>query len=142
MTKPGTPSFSLVCLATIPGRSIQYLWEECDDSKHDLPAPHYIQRLLKWVNGLMENDAVFPSVPGQLFPDNFEAIVMTIMRRLFRIYAHCYYHHLDALTRLGNQAVLNTSFKHFLFVADEFHLIDRDQLDPLIDLVDEILRQE
>jgi MOB kinase activator 1 len=128
------------CPSMTAGGGFKYLWEESDGSRLDLPAPDYIQRLLTSVDQQIENEAIFPTIPGEPFPDDFQEIVQRIMRRLFRVYAHCYYHHLDRFTRLGTQPHLNTCFRHFVFFAHEFQLIEREQLDPLRDLVDEILR--
>jgi MOB kinase activator 1 len=130
------------CPSMTAGGGFKYLWEEADGSRLDLSAPDYIQRLLSSVDQQIENDAIFPTAPGDPFPDDFEAIVQRIMRRLFRIYAHCYYHHLQSFTMLQTQPHLNTCFKHFVFFANEFQLVERDQLDPLRDMVDEILRSE
>jgi hypothetical protein len=38
-------------------------------------------------------------------------------------------------------ASLNTSFGHFVLFINEFRLVDRDQLDPLSDLINIILRK-
>lgn len=39
----------------------------------------------------------------------------TILKRLFRVYAHIYHQHFPEVVQLGEEAHLNTSFKHFIF---------------------------
>lgn len=52
--------------------------------------------------------------PGVAFPKNFQATVKSIVRRLFRVYAHLYNHHFAQLCALsiegGPLAVLFTIF--------------------------------
>lgn len=59
------------------------------------------------------------------FPRNFQAIAKTILKRLFRVYAHIYHQHFTQVVQLGEEAHLNTSFKHFIFFVqvcpDLFH---------------------
>lgn len=54
----------------------------------------------------------FTGVP---FPKNFMSVAKTILKRLFRVYAHIYHQHFDSVMRLQEEAHLNTSFKHFIF---------------------------
>jgi MOB kinase activator 1 len=63
-------------------------------------------------------------VPGVPFPKNFLTIAKTILKRLFRVYAHIYHQHFSEVVQLGEEAHLNTSFKHFIFfvqVWNEIH---------------------
>jgi len=75
-------------------------------------------------------------VPGVPFPRNFLSVAKTILKRLFRVYAHIYHQHRDDVKRLDEEAHLNTSFKHFIFFIEEFNLIDKKELTPLQDLID------
>lgn len=54
-------------------------------------------------------------VSGVPFPKNFMSVAKTILKRLFRVYAHIYHQHFDSVMRLQEEAHLNTSFKHFIF---------------------------
>ena len=56
--------------------------------------------------------SLFTGVP---FPKNFLGIAKTILKRLFRVYAHIYHQHFTEVVQLGEEAHLNTSFKHFIF---------------------------
>lgn len=52
---------------------------------------------------------------GVPFPKNFMSVAKTILKRLFRVYAHIYHQHFDPVIQLQEEAHLNTSFKHFIF---------------------------
>lgn len=60
----------------------------------------------------------FSSILGIPFPKNFISIAKTILRRLFRVYAHVYHEHFSDVLQLGEVAHLNTSFKHFIIYVN------------------------
>lgn len=129
------------CPVMSAGSGFKYLW--CDENTTkpvELTAPQYIIKLFQWIDNQIENEAIFPSTMTTQFPENFMSIVTNIMRRLFRVYAHIYYHHLQHFSALGTEKHLNTSFKHFILFVNEFNLISKDQLEPLSDMIDAILR--
>lgn len=85
-----------------------------------LPAPVYIDNLMNWVQGLLDDETQFPSKIGKActsafrpntpltrlrlgvpFPRNFRDTVKTICRRLFRVYAHLYSNHFEQICALG-----------------------------------------
>ncbi|MBN3287306.1 MOB1A kinase, partial [Polyodon spathula] len=78
------------------------------------------------------------AVRGVPFPKNFMSVAKTILKRLFRVYAHIYHQHFDSVMQLQEEAHLNTSFKHFIFFVQEFNLIDRRELAPLQDLIEKL----
>lgn len=63
----------------------------------------------------MKNKPVVFFFPGVPFPKNFMSVAKTILKRLFRVYAHIYHQHFDPVIQLQEEAHLNTSFKHFIF---------------------------
>lgn len=98
----------------------EYLWEDGVKFKRPtkLSAPDYVDMLMNWAQGLLDDEAVFPNKIGTKvhvnrriatnwrnvgvpFPRNFRDIVKTITRRLFRIYAHLYSNHFDQICALG-----------------------------------------
>ena len=129
-----------MCPQMTAGPGFIYLWQD-DSATKPVPvsAPKYIDLVLKWVNNQIDNEAIFPSTTSA-FPPDFEQIVRNIMKRLFRIYAHFYYHHYENFRSLGMAKWLNTSFHHFILFTKEFNLIDADQLEPLSELIDKIVR--
>lgn len=75
---------------------------------------------------------------GVPFPKNFLSSAKTILKRLFRVYAHIYHQHFSEVVQLGEEAHLNTSFKHFIYFVQEFSLIDKRELVPLQELIDKL----
>ena len=54
------------------------------------------------------------------------------------MYAHIYHQHFGQVVNLGEEAHLNTSFKHFIFFVQEFSLIDKRELAPLNELIEKL----
>lgn len=130
------------CKLMCAGSGYHYRWsDENTPEPIDLPAPSYITKLLTWINSQLEDEKVFPSALNVPFPDGFIETVKTIMKRLFRFYAHCYYHHFENFHSLKMDNLLSTCFKHFVFFTHEFNLIEPDQVEPLKDLIDAILNE-
>ena len=63
----------------------------------------------------IDDKRLFPQRYGEPFPPNFTAVVQTIFKRLFRVYAHIYHSHFRSICALGEEAHLNTCFKHFMY---------------------------
>lgn len=78
---------------------------------------------------------------GVPFPPNFKSTVKSILRRLFRVYAHIYNHHFAHVCALSVEAHLNTSYRHFLLFVTEFDLVDPKELAPLVELNEAILEE-
>jgi len=81
----------------------------------------------------------FSGVP---FPRNFLSSAKTILKRLFRVYAHIYHQHFKEVMQLDEEAHLNTSFKHFIYFVQEFNLIERRELAPLQELIDKLTSKD
>lgn len=69
-----------------------------------------------WASQL-DDPAIFPQQYGVPFPPNFVDAVKVIFKRLFRVYAHIYHSHFKHVCNLGEEAHLNTCFKHFMYFA-------------------------
>lgn len=122
------------------GPKYEYHWADGQTVKKPIKcsAPKYIDYLMTWVQDQLDDETLFPSKIGVPFPKNFQIIAKTILKRLFRVYAHIYHQHFPEVVRLGEEAHLNTSFKHFIFFVQEFQLIDRRELAPLQELIDKL----
>ena len=83
-----------------------------------------------------------PPRTGVPFPKTFSGVVKNIFKRLFRIYAHIYHSHFPKIVSLGEEAHLNTSFKHFIFFVQEFQLIDKKELAPLQELISSLTEEK
>jgi len=86
----------------------------------------------------MDDEQVFPSQIGKVFPPEFRRVAETVMKRLFRVYAHIYHHHMDAIDQMKAVQHFNTSFKHFIVFVQEFNLVEAKHLAPLQDLIDRL----
>lgn len=180
---------SLECPAMTAGPRYEYHWQDSASVQFKRPtrmsAPEYVDCLMTWTQGMLDDETIFPSrvgaccssprrsasseleltfdVAGVPFPPNFQATVKSILRRLFRVYAHIYNHHFAQICALSIEgasfglalallhsdvliptlslltAHLNTSYRHFLLFVSEFHLIEPRELAPLHELNEAIL---
>jgi MOB kinase activator 1 len=88
-------------------------------------APEYVEKLMDWIQGKLDNEEIFPPTTDVAFPRTFQAEIKQIFRRLFRVYAHIYYSHFEKIVSLGEEAHLNTCFKHYFYFVTEFDLVPR-----------------
>jgi MOB kinase activator 1 len=125
------------CPIMSAGAKYEYHW--CDGVQFKKPvklsAPEYVDYLMTWVQSQLDDESIFPSKIGVAFPKTFPSVVKNIFKRLFRIYAHIYHSHFPKIVSLGEEAHLNTSFKHFIYFVQEFDLIDKKELAPLQELI-------
>lgn len=126
------------CPKMTAGPQNEYYWSDGKSSPIGFPAPIYIDYLMTWVQDELDDENIFPSQIGKQFPENFSHIAQTIMKRLFRVYAHIYHQHFELIEQLKAIEHLNTSFKHFILFVQEFNLIDTKQLFPLEDLIQKL----
>ncbi|KUI62382.1 putative maintenance of ploidy protein mob1 [Cytospora mali] len=123
----------------------EYLWQDNENFKRPtkMAAPAYIEQLMTWVQGSIDNEAVMPSRIGVPFPKTFPSLVRQIFKRMYRVYAHIYCHHYPVIRELGLEPHLNTSFKQYVLFIDEHNLATgKDFWGPLGDLVDSMLRSD
>ncbi|KAJ5671029.1 hypothetical protein N7507_000156 [Penicillium longicatenatum] len=123
----------------------EYLWQDSENYKRPtkMSAPEYIEHLMTWVQGNIDNEQMFPSRIGVPFPKTFSSLLRQIFKRLYRVYAHIYCHHYPVVVHLGLESHLNTSFKHYVLFIDEHKLASgKDYWGPLGDLVDSMLRSD
>jgi len=139
-------SISEFCTATTcpvmsAGPKYDYLWADGEKIKTPIKvsAPEYVDYLMNWVQSYLDNEEVFPSRVDVAFPKNFQNVVKNIFRRLFRVYAHIYYSHFHKIVSLGEEAHLNTCFKHFFYFISEFKLVEKQEMAPLQDLIDNLI---
>ncbi|KAG8821324.1 Mitotic exit network component [Serendipita sp. 401] len=132
------------CPVMTAGPRFEYFWEDGVKYKRPtkLSAPDYVDALMNWAQGILDDETIFPNKIGVPFHRNFRETVKTIMRRLFRIYGHLYSNHFDQICALGIEAHLNTSYRHFYLFITEFDLVDKKELAPLDDLNVAIARED
>lgn len=131
------------CPVMCAGPRFEYHWQDANSALYRRPtkmsAPEYVDCLMNWVQAQLDDEELFPSKVGVPFPENFAAVVKSILRRLFRVYAHIYNHHFAQVCALSIEAHLNTSYRHFLLFITEFQLVEPRELAPLVELNEAIL---
>ncbi|KAJ5066217.1 mob kinase activator-like 1 [Anaeramoeba ignava] len=132
------------CPVMTAGPKYEYHWADGVTVKKPikLSAPEYIERMMSWIQKQIDNEEVFPTELGKPFPKNFPSISKTIFKRLFRVYGHIYHHHFNHISLLGEEAHLNTSFKHFIFFVIEFKLIEKKEMIPLKGLIKTLVKNQ
>lgn len=130
------------CPVMSAGPKYEYHWADGTTVKKPIKcsAPKYIDYLMTWVQEQLDDETIFPSKIGVPFPRNFITIAKTILKRLFRVYAHIYHAHFDDVITLQEEAHLNTSFKHFIYFVHEFNLIEKRELSPMQELIDRMMK--
>eukprot|EP01089_Gocevia_fonbrunei_P020006 TRINITY_DN727_c0_g1_i1.p1 TRINITY_DN727_c0_g1~~TRINITY_DN727_c0_g1_i1.p1 ORF type:complete len:230 (-),score=47.04 TRINITY_DN727_c0_g1_i1:51-740(-) len=127
------------CPVMSAGAKYEYHWaDETQKKAVRCSAPEYVENLMTWVQKQLDDEATFPSKVGVPFPKNFKDLVCNIFKRLFRVYAHIYHSHFPKIVSLGEEAHLNTSFKHFIYFVKEFNLINKRELQPLAELIESL----
>lgn len=128
------------CPEMSAGPAYKYAWVDDVEYKKPtiLPAHDYIEKVFLSTEEQINNESIFPSDPSVSYPKDFKNTCQIIMRRLFRVYAHLYCHHLEDVKNLGLFQNLNSSFRHFVYFAKEFKLIPDDQYAPLQSLIDQL----
>jgi MOB kinase activator 1 len=129
------------CEVMSAGPKYEYLWADGVTIKKPIKvsAPEYVDYLMTWVQSIIDDETIFPSRTDVSFPKNFKDIVSVIFKRLFRVYAHIYYSHFQKVVSLGEEAHLNTCFKHFYYFIVEFDLVNDKEMAPLQDLIDNLI---
>lgn len=56
---------------------------------------------MSWTQSILDDEKHFPQTIGKRFPPTFMTTAKTILRRLFRVYAHIYHAHFDQICALG-----------------------------------------
>ena len=128
------------CPIMSAGPKFEYFWADGEKIKKPIKvtAPEYMEYLMTWVQDTLDNETIFPSRVDVPFPRQFQTVVKNIFKRLFRVYAHIYYNHFQKIVSLGEEAHLNTCFKHFYLFINEFNLVDKRETAPLQELIDNL----
>jgi hypothetical protein len=76
------------------------------------------------------------------FPQNFHQDVKSIIKQMFRCYAHLYHCHWDnPFWHINRHLELNSCFVHFITVAMYYDLLPKKDMEPLQGLVDIFVAQ-
>ena len=64
----------------------------------------YISHLMDWIEGQINDEAIFPVKNDVPFPKTFVSVNKKILTRLYRVFVHVYVHHFDRLMEIGKKA--------------------------------------
>merc|ERR1711879_608903 len=105
------------CPVMSAGPKYEYMWADGVNVKKAIKcsAPEYVDFLMTWVQEQLDDEEIFPSKVGVPFPKSLS---------------------------LGEEAHLNTSFKHFIFFVQEFNLINKKELQPLAELISSLTNKK
>jgi len=131
------------CPIMSAGPKYEYHWADGTTIKKAIKvsAPEYVDYLMSWTQNQLDDETIFPSKIGVPFPPKFQSLVRNIFKRLFRVYAHIYHSHFPKIVSLGEEAHLNTSFKHFIYFVQEFNLVEKKELAPLQELISQLVNK-
>jgi MOB kinase activator 1 len=125
----------LSCPHMTAGPKATYYWAANKKEKpQDLPANEYVDKVVEWIIGQLEDSTLFPEHSDGFTP-RFLPAAKKILSRMFRVYAHIYLSHWEKVKSLEADAHLNTCFKHFYYFTKEFGLIDPKEMTPLDSII-------
>ncbi|CBK24102.2 uncharacterized protein [Blastocystis hominis] len=127
------------CPVMSAGKVYEFLWTDKYKYRKPtrLPAHTYIEYLVSWVLGLLQDDSLFPTEPNVPFPRDYLDKVKNIFRRILRVYEHIYYSHISLLRHLSLLDQFQFSLCHFIFFADQFDLVTSQNFRPLQDFLNQ-----
>lgn len=124
---------SETCPDMSAGPLYRYYWHEnINGSLESLPADKYIKNLLEWFE-------IDQKVKLMNDKDGHSTNVSKLLTRLFRTYAHIYYHHYRLYEDLGLDTELNKCFKHLISFNDVYDLIPKSELEPLNEVIIQLM---
>ena len=93
-----------------------YKWREGKGKKpQTVSGPEYVNYTLAYVDGVVNNPAVFPQTDEDKFPEDFIDVAKDLYVKLFRVFAILYGAFLESLKAMDVSQHLNTSFKHYVY---------------------------
>ncbi|EPZ32667.1 Mob1/phocein [Rozella allomycis CSF55] len=99
-------------------------------------AKQYTELAFEWMLAIIDDERVFPTKMGVEFDKDFEAIIRTFFKFMFRIICHLYNFHFEDYVNLDLDSHLNTLTSHFLYFGLEFDILERRDFSPLQELID------
>lgn len=94
----------------------------------------YVSKQDWWVTNLFDSERHLIFLSGMPFPKNFRDTVKTIVRRLFRVYAHIYSNHFDHICALGIEGVFRNIWMNNNTWLCAFYSSSEYQLQTLLPL--------
>ena len=124
------------------GPHYTYLWTDSHGSNPvSMSANEYINSLFQYISDLFKRSP-YNECKNGVFPEDFIPTVSNIFKKLFRVYAHVYHHHLNSFIQVGAETHLNTYFKRFVMFERQYKLISSKEELPLRKLIRRLLEDE
>jgi len=128
------------CPDMTAGAKYQYYWADGKSQEAvSVSARQYMTYMFDWIEAQISDPAIFPVDDEGQYPADFEDRVKAIFKRLFRMYAHVYYKHFEAVKAMGAESHLNSSFQHFAYFVLEYSLVPDNELRPLRKLIGKLV---
>jgi hypothetical protein len=121
--------------ATMPGSGYSsYQWVDDKGKKIKCTASQYIDYVMTYSQKCINDESVFPTKYGNVFPNSFETIVRKIHRLLLHVITHIYQCHCREIILFKLHGHLNTVFYHFHLFNKQFNLIEEKEMEALENL--------
>ncbi|MES1918682.1 MOB kinase activator 1B, variant 2 [Bonamia ostreae] len=130
------------CPLMSAGDKTTYLWSDGKSKPIYLPAKDYIRNTFNWIDKQFENNKIFPISENEDYPKNFQKIVSTIIKKMYRMYAHIYFSHFSDMEINGLESNINSFFKHLVFFIAEFKLLKPADMAPLRSILERFLTDD
>ncbi|OBZ91070.1 CBK1 kinase activator protein MOB2 [Choanephora cucurbitarum] len=128
------------CPTMSAGSGVEYTWSDSTSKKVRLPASQYIDYMTSSIESMLNDESLFPTKSGPEFPRELHSIVKKMFGQMFRLFAHIYHEHFDKVLCLNEEPHFNSLFAHFISFAREFDLLEKQEMQPLSELINIMLK--
>ncbi|XP_063960777.1 MOB kinase activator 2-like [Lytechinus pictus] len=128
-----------MCPSMMAPGNVIYQWHDDKGKKVKCSAPQYIEFSMVFAQKHIDDESVFPTKYGNVFPAEFESVIQRILRLLFQVLEHIYFAHYEQMTRLDLHHHLNTIFTHMVLFAQEFKLLEQKEISASLEDLKEAL---
>lgn len=102
--------------------------------------PTNVNQSLSQLSGVQNQNEWVGKASG--FPPHYHSDVKSIIKQMFRCYAHLYHNHWDnPFWHINRHLELNSCFVHFMTVSMYYDLLPKKDMEPLQGLVDIFIAQ-
>ncbi|XP_011681581.1 MOB kinase activator 2 isoform X2 [Strongylocentrotus purpuratus] len=127
------------CQSMMAPGNVIYQWHDDKGKKMKCSAPQYIEFAMVNAQKHIDDETIFPTKYGKVFPSDFESVIQRILRLMFQVLEHIYFAHYEQMTRLDLHHHLNTIFTHMVLYAQEFKLLEQKEISGSLEDLKEAL---
>lgn len=121
-----------------PMRAGNRVYDWCDGEP--VSARAFAARTFEAAVAMTSDAAVFPPLEHAAYPDAFRPAAKALCGRLCAIYAHMYHRHFATFVETHSHVAVNAFFKRFVVFSLRHDLIGPADLEPVAELVQNLLR--